>query len=258
MELNKKVDESLLDQLLNDFIYDFIVPHPQLKYTTPLYSYDKFYFYLKLKDNLIPSLYQVDGSYQFNTEIVLRIPFNSLVLKYNQGREVFFDYLLNQLDSSESYYSFLNRIKGYSMSLYIKLKEDHMTARKCGDTVVISLLGTLINDINESILKGLSMAQYGILKPTDEEVLAVIKQYVKNANITLELADDAKTKEELRILQTYQPTLLTDEEVVSLHKEFLTTFTGNEKAAYGGFMKYLSTNYAYRYEGGRIRSILGA
>lgn len=258
MELSKKVDESLLDQLLNDFIYDFLIPHFKLKYTTPFYSYDRFYFYLKLKDNLIPSPYVVGGMYQFNTEIVLRIPFNTLVLKYNQGREVLFDYLLNQLDDSKSYYSFLNRIQGYPMSLFQKLKEDHMTARKSGDAVKISLLGTLINDIKESILKGLSMAQYGILKPTDEEVLAVIKQYVKNANITLEMADDAKTKEELSILQSYQPVLLTDGEILNLYKDFLSTFSGNEKAAYGGFMKHLSTNYAYRYEGGRIRSIVSS
>lgn len=257
MEQSKKLDESLLDQSLNDFIHEFLVPQYKLKYTDFSYDYDKFYFYLKFKDKLIPSLFVRNGSYCFNTALCLRLPMGILVDKYNKRKEVFFDYLLIQLDLSEEYFSYLNRLEGVPMTLYEKLKQDHISARKGGDVIRISLLGTLINDINESILKGLSMSQYGILKPTDEQVLAVIKQYVKNANTTLEIAgSDPRTEAELEILQSYQPSLLTDEEIVTIYKEFKDSFGGNEKALYGAFMKHLTQNYAYRYEGGKVRSIV--
>ena len=58
------------------------------------------------------------------------------------------------------------------------------------------------------------------------------------------------------ILQSYQPSLLTDEEIVTIYKEFKDSFDGNEKALYGAFMKHLTQNYAYRYEGGKVRSIV--
>ena len=33
-------------------------------------------------------------------------------------------------------------------------------------------------------------------------------------------------------------------------------FEGVEKALFGGFMKHLQQNYAYRYDGGKVRSII--
>ena len=57
MEQKTKVDESLLDQLLNDFIYEQLVPQYRLQFTEFLFDYNQFDFYLKFKDKLIPHPY---------------------------------------------------------------------------------------------------------------------------------------------------------------------------------------------------------
>lgn len=142
------------------------------------------------------------------------------------------------------------------MTLFEKLKEDHLESRKNHDVLRVALLGTLINDIQESILKGLSLSQYGILRPTDEQVLAVIKRYVENSHTTLKLNYNSTTLTELEILQSYQPQQLTDEELVNIYVSFKESFEGVEKALFGGFMKHLQQNYAYRYDGGKVRSII--
>lgn len=173
------------------------------------------------------------------------------------GNEAFFAYLLTELSLSESYLKYLNRLPGVPMPLFEKLKEDHLTARKSGDKISTALLGTLINDIKESILKGLSMAQYGILNPTDEQVLAIIKQYVSKNLETTEIAGPTpKMETELSILQSYQPKLLSDSELVGIYVDFKTNFEGVEKALFGAFMKHLQQNYAFRYEGGKVRTII--
>lgn len=256
MEQNTKVDESLLDQSLNDFIYEFLVPQYRLQYTEFIFDYNKFDFYLKFKDKLIPYPYLKDNAYCFNSEICLRLSRNNLNYYYTKGREEFFNYLLKELYLSESYLKYLNRLQGVPMPLFEKLQEDYLEARKTRDSVTSSLLGTLINDIKESILKGLSLAQYGILKPTDEQVLAVIKQYVNNSNITLGLNDNEVTRQELEILKSYQPSLLSDSELVGIYVDFKTNYEGAEKALYGAFMKHLQQNYAFRYEGGKVRTII--
>ena len=257
MEQKTKVDESLLDQLLNDFIYERLVPQYRLQFTEFLFDYNQFDFYLKFKDKLIPHPYLKGSSYCFNSELCLRLSRGNLDNYFLKGREAFFAYLLTELSLSESYLKYLNRLPGVPMPLFEKLKEDHLTARKSGDKTSTALLGTLLNDIKESILKGLSMAQYGILNPTDEQVLAIIKQYVsKNIETTDIAGPSPKMEAELAILQSYQPTLLTDSELVGIYVDFKTNFEGNEKALYGAFMKHLTQNYAYRYEGGKVRSIV--
>ena len=90
MEQSKKLDESLLDQSLNGFIHEFLVPQYKLKYTDFSYNYDKFYFYFKFKDKLTPSLVVRNGFYYFNTTLCLRLPMRTLVDKYNKGKEIFF------------------------------------------------------------------------------------------------------------------------------------------------------------------------
>ena len=47
-----KVDESLTDQFLNDFINECLLSIYELKYTDFSYKYDKFDFYFKIKDLL--------------------------------------------------------------------------------------------------------------------------------------------------------------------------------------------------------------
>lgn len=107
------------------------------------------------------------------------------------------------------------------MTLYKHLNDELLTARKEKNKTKALLLNTLIDSVKKSILKGLSLTQYGVLNPKDDEVLSVLKQYVKNANTTLSLKDDEKTKEELVILRSYLPKLISKEQTEEFVLELL-------------------------------------
>lgn len=111
-DTNQKVDENLLDQLLTDFIYEYLVPQRALSYTEFKFDYNKFDFYLKAVDKLIPNAYIVDSSYVFNKETILRLSRNNLESSFLKGREEFFKYLKTELNNSKSYLKYLNRISG--------------------------------------------------------------------------------------------------------------------------------------------------
>ena len=110
MEEKIKIDESLIDQLLNDFINEYLLSVYELKYTDFSYQYNKFDFYFKVTDLLQPSLYLIGNSYYFNKHIILRL--NTITLYYysSQGKEVFFKFLKQELEESVSYLNYINRL----------------------------------------------------------------------------------------------------------------------------------------------------
>lgn len=105
-----KVDESLTDQFLNDFINECLLSIYELKYTDFSYKYDKFDFYFKIKDLLRPSMYLMGNSYSFNTHTILRLNTNSVHHFALQGKEAFFAYLKVELGKSICYTNYINRL----------------------------------------------------------------------------------------------------------------------------------------------------
>lgn len=115
-----KVDESLTDQFLNDFINEYLLSIYELKYTDFSYKYDKFDFYFKIKDLLRPSMYLMGNSYSFNTYTILRLNTNSVHHFALQGKEVFFAYLRAELDKSVCYINYINRLPKGSTNVSIQ------------------------------------------------------------------------------------------------------------------------------------------
>lgn len=110
MEEKAKLNESLIDQLLNDFINEELLSLYELKYTDFNYQYNQFDFYLKVTDLLRPSMCLVNDSYIFNKHTILRLNVNSIVYYSSLGKELFFAYLKEELNRSVTYTNYINRL----------------------------------------------------------------------------------------------------------------------------------------------------
>lgn len=148
------------------------------------------------------------------------------------------------------------------MSLFKQLKEEQLAARKAKDAVRASLLTTLIGEIQTAITGGANASQFGLassLDAKDEDTFKVIKKFIKNAETSLSMREDAKTKEELEILQTYMPKLLTEHELKAIVASYV--LVGKHEGKSGGalvgyVMKQLKEGYADRYDASKVKDLV--
>lgn len=93
------------------------------------------------------------------------------------------------------------------MTLIQQIKQDQLAARKSKDAVASSLLTTLIG---EAEMVGKTA---GNRETTDEEVIAVVKKFVKNINETVVVVTKSETIADLvkerQLLEKYLPLQLT-------------------------------------------------
>lgn len=105
------IDQSLLDQKLNDFISNHLVPKYVLSYTEFKYDYNTFDFYMKFVDLLRPGICYYNNTYQFNKHIVLRLNTRTL---YNKAVELpqedFDKYLREELLNNKEYIKYITRL----------------------------------------------------------------------------------------------------------------------------------------------------
>ena len=111
MEKNLNLDESLIDQKIDNFINTHLINMYELKFTDIIYNYDKFNFYIKFIDLLRPKLILVNNEYWFNKHTVLRMSVNNLIHFLNQDEKIFHDYLIHQLSLNKQYLDYINRLK---------------------------------------------------------------------------------------------------------------------------------------------------
>lgn len=98
------------------------------------------------------------------------------------------------------------------MSLIEQLKKDNLEARKQKNTVKSNLLSTLVS---EAVMIG---KNDGNREPTEAEITAVIKKFVKNGRETLKALekgdrDTGEARQELEILESYLPEQLSEEKL---------------------------------------------
>lgn len=110
MEEKIKVDESLLDQMVNEFILDEILLQYEMKYTEVYFDYTKFDFYLKAKDLLRPCHAHYGQNYEFNTHIFLTLSMTNVVHAFQKGKVEFYKFLKTELDKSEVYNAYFRRL----------------------------------------------------------------------------------------------------------------------------------------------------
>lgn len=94
-----------------------------------------------------------------------------------------------------------------------KLRADLLTARKIRAPITVGLLTALVG---EAVMVGKNA---GNRETTDDEALAMVRKFLKNATETLQRLDDAGrptdvTKEEILILNSYLPKQLSSEQLL--------------------------------------------
>lgn len=126
------------------------------------------------------------------------------------------------------------------MSLRQKILDDIKGAMKNKNTDVLSTLRFLNAQIKN---KEIEMRPNEI---TDEDVIAVIKKSVKQRQDSIEqyekagrteLADNEKT--ELKILETYLPAMMSEEQIAVIVKEAITATGASSMKDMGGVMNYV-------------------
>lgn len=125
-------------------------------------------------------------------------------------------------------------------NLYQQLKTDLLTARKNKDTDSLSILQTLLGAIEQKLKDNSSK------KLTEDEiVISTIKYFKNNIEVFLQANPEEsirlKLNKELSLLNTYLPTLLTNDELIKIISDnILDTIP---KA-----MQYFKANYFGKYD----------
>lgn len=129
------------------------------------------------------------------------------------------------------------------MILIDQIKKDRIDAMKAGDKTKRSILSLLIGDIENRFT--------GHQKPSDGDVVALIKKYISNNEQTLDqmtnhdsdFGEEANILEkELSVLNGYLPKQLTHIEIYNIMKDV-------EDKSIGSLMKYMKDNYPGQYDG---------
>ena len=129
------------------------------------------------------------------------------------------------------------------------LKEDQLIARKKRDQIKATLLTTLIGEA-EMVGKNT-----GNRAPFDEEVVAVVKKFLKGVNETIAILeksghDASQFEKEREILDSYLPTQLTKEKIIVMLDSAVVDGTlVDDKSFKGAAMKWLKEHYSGQYDG---------
>lgn len=133
------------------------------------------------------------------------------------------------------------------MSLMETIRKDQLEARKFRDTVAIGLLTALVG---EAAMVGKNK---GNRESTDEEVVGVVKKFIKNTEETITVLEKSsntealdKAKAELALLNIYLPKQMTEDEIGAFIDGFLASAPGSKM---GDVMKALKDRHAGQYDG---------
>ena len=133
--------------------------------------------------------------------------------------------------------------------LIVKIKQDQLVARKNRDQIESTLLTTLIGEA-EMVGKN-----NGNRDPFDEEVISVVKKFLKGVNETIDILsrsghDVSQFEKEREILDSYLPTQLTKEKlIVMLDSAVVDGTLVEDKSFKGAAMKWLKEHYSGQYDG---------
>lgn len=134
-----------------------------------------------------------------------------------------------------------------------RIKVAQLAARKARQTVAANLLTTLIGEA-EMVGKN-----DGNRAPTDVEVVAVIKKFLKNARETFNFTKDADAREdlayEIHMLEDILPTQMTGEVLRNAVKSIKTEINAGPKDM-GKVMGLLKTRFDGQYDGKEASAVV--
>ena len=126
------------------------------------------------------------------------------------------------------------------MTLMNQIKNDQIQARKNRETDKASLLTTLIGEAS-------MIGKNANRETTDDEVMAVVRKFIKNANEFISLSKDeakvATLQTEVATLSVYLPQQMTESELADALRE--SGVASNK----GLMMKFLKEHFAGKYDG---------
>ncbi|MEN6380577.1 MAG: GatB/YqeY domain-containing protein [Synergistaceae bacterium] len=142
--------------------------------------------------------------------------------------------------------------------LELKIQNDLVDAMKKRDELRLSVLRMLKSAIQMAqIEKGRN------LPLTDDEVLVIVRRLIKQRNEAAEMYrsggahDRAETElEEVKVLDSYQPEQLSDEEIVKIVTEISTQVEASGLKDMGKVMGKTVAAVKGRAEGGRIKELV--
>ena len=142
--------------------------------------------------------------------------------------------------------------------LELKIQNDLVDAMKKRDDIRLSVLRMLKSAIQMAqIEKGRN------LPLTDDEVLVIVRRLIKQRNEAAEMYrsggahDRAETElEEVKVLDSYQPEQLSDEEIVKIVTEISTQVEASGLKDMGKVMGKTVAAVKGRAEGGRIKELV--
>lgn len=139
------------------------------------------------------------------------------------------------------------------MTLLNEIKKNQLSARKAKASTDVSLLTTLIGDV-EAVGKNAGR------EVTDTDVVAVVKKFIKGAEETIAVAtkhnDDQRLGTavyELAILRGYLPQQLAEDQLTAIVGHYLADAPG---AKLGDVLKRLKTEYAGQYDGALATTVV--
>ena len=142
--------------------------------------------------------------------------------------------------------------------LELKIQNDLVDAMKKRDELRLSVLRMLKSAIQTALIeKGRN------LPLTDDEVLVIVRRLIKQRNEAAEMYrsggahDRAETElEEVKVLDSYQPEQLSDEEIVKIVTEISTQVEASGLKDMGKVMGKTVAAVKGRAEGGRIKELV--
>lgn len=139
------------------------------------------------------------------------------------------------------------------MTLIDKIRADQLKARKAKSEVASKLLTTLLGE-------SLAVGKKSQREPTDAEVTAVIKQFVKKANETLDfIRDEGASKraldisQEIAILTRYLPKQMDSNSLRECTEEYIRK---HDTTNMGDVMKFFKQNYDGQYDAKLLSQIV--
>jgi uncharacterized protein YqeY len=134
------------------------------------------------------------------------------------------------------------------MSLIERVQQEQVEARKRRDKVAGACLTALLS---EARMVGKNA---GDREPTDAEVVQVVRKSLKSAHELLEAAgsagrDTTQVSADIRLLETFLPQQMTEEEIRTAAKEYIEELGISEPKQMGQVMGMLKKNHPGEYDG---------
>jgi len=135
------------------------------------------------------------------------------------------------------------------MSLLQRIKSDQLTSRKAKDKFKSSLLTTLLSECAQPGLND------GRRESTDAEVIAVVKKFIKNMKLSLDVKYTEAIHSEMCIVNEYLPVQLSKDDMVDIVEGYLKA---NPLAKMGEIMRRFKIGHDGQYDGGMLSSVVRA